>query len=160
GEGKEELLEIGIRSLMLVPILQSGKVTGAIGLHQCDNVRQWKEAEIDLVRSVAAQVSVAIHNAQLFRRIADSQRQWQRTFDSMTDGVAMLDADNRVIRANYALLHMSDYKRWDELLGRKCSELFQLAPGSNGDTDPIAEAFHNTVSSQNEIQDVRGRILR
>src|SRR5262249_23460230 len=158
-ERKKDLLELGLRSLLLVPILQSGKVTGTIGLHQCDEVRQWKEAEIDLVRSIASQVAVAIHNAYLFRRVADSQQHWQKTFDSMTDGVAVLARPDKVVASNHALMRMCDCNSFKEILGRSSKDLFQVAAGTNGTACPTEEAFRTGASYQFEIQDVKGRIL-
>ncbi|MEW6735960.1 MAG: GAF domain-containing protein [Acidobacteriota bacterium] len=158
--GKEELIETSIRSLLLVPIMRSGKVIGTLGLHQCQNIREWKEAEIDLVRSIAGQVAVAIHNAYLFQRIAESQRQWQLTFDSMTDGVAMLSPTSKVICANHALLRLVEGKNWDDVLERDYLDLFQVAPGLHDEFNPVKSALDSAVSVQLEIHDVRGRILR
>ncbi len=61
-------LELGIQSMVAVRTSYQGKVNGIIALHQCDRLRQWKQDEIDLLEAVAAQVGIALGQAQLLER--------------------------------------------------------------------------------------------
>lgn len=158
-QGKDELIKAAVKSLILVPFAQSGKLTGIMGLHACRAIRFWQEAEIELVSAIAAQASVAINNAYLFRRIADGQQHWQRTFDSMTDGVALLDKAGRVICANEALVRLCDITSQD-VIGKPGVQLFSIAPDSYSGFEPIEEVLRSSVSMQVEIQDLHRRILR
>ena len=54
-----------VKSLMAVRTSYQGKPNGAIVVHQCDRFRQWKQDEIELLEAVAAQVGIAIAQAQL-----------------------------------------------------------------------------------------------
>ena len=54
-----------VKSLMAVRTSYQGKPKGAIVVHQCDRFRQWTRAEIELLEAVAAQVGIAIAQAQL-----------------------------------------------------------------------------------------------
>jgi GAF domain-containing protein len=45
-----------------------GKPNGAIVVHQCDRFRQWTREEIELLEAVAAQVGIAIAQAQLLEQ--------------------------------------------------------------------------------------------
>ncbi|MBK7992115.1 MAG: GAF domain-containing protein [Blastocatellia bacterium] len=158
-EGKTELINTGVKSLLIVPIVQSGKLIGIMGLHQCEKVRIWQETEIDLVAAIASQTAVAINNAYLFRHIADSQEHWQRTFDSMTDGVALLDQEGKVICVNQALNRLCNPNN-EDLVGKHGSKLFSVAPEAYIGFEPIAESLKSSVSMQVEVQDLRSRILR
>ena len=158
-EGKSELINASVKSLLIVPIAQSGKLTGIMGLHHCKSTRIWQEVEIDLVAAIAAQASVAINNAYLFRRIADSQQHWQHTFDSMTDGVALLDKNGRVICANETLIKLCNISS-EDVIGKLGIELFSIAPDNYSGFEPIEEALRSSVSMQVEIQDLHKRILR
>lgn len=158
-QGKEELIKASVKSLIVVPFVHAGKLTGIMGLHQCKTTRVWQEAEIELVSAIAAQASVAINNAYLFRRIADGQQHWQRTFDSMTDGVALLDKAGRVICANEALTRLCNIPSQD-IIGKPGVQLFSIAPDSYSGFEPIEEVLRSSVSMQVEIQDLHKRILR
>ena len=54
-----------VKSLMAVRTSYQGNPNGAIVVHQCDRFRQWTRAEIELLEAVAAQVGIAIAQAQL-----------------------------------------------------------------------------------------------
>ncbi|MDJ0690306.1 MAG: PAS domain S-box protein [Xenococcaceae cyanobacterium MO_188.B32] len=63
-----------VKSLMAVRTSYQGKPNGAIVVHQCDRFRQWTRAEIELLEAVAAQVGIAIAQAQL---LAQEKQQCQ-----------------------------------------------------------------------------------
>lgn len=158
-EGKQELINSGVQSLLIAPIAQSDKLIGIIGLHSCKTARKWKETEIDLVTVIATQTAVAVNNAYLFRRVVDSQEHWQRTFDSMTDGVALLDQNCKVICINEALRKLCNVS-YQELINIPASQLFAIAPDTYSGFEPIEECLRSSVSMQVEIQDLHRRVLR
>ena len=57
-----------VKSLMAVRTSYLGKPNGAIVVHQCDRFRQWTREEIELLEAVAAQVGIAIAQAQLLEQ--------------------------------------------------------------------------------------------
>lgn len=54
-----------IRSNMSVPIIQGNELWGSLVAHYCQDIRHWKDSEIDLVRQLASQVGIAIQQADL-----------------------------------------------------------------------------------------------
>ncbi|MBD2048044.1 PAS domain-containing protein [Coleofasciculus sp. FACHB-64] len=60
--------QIGLKSMLAVRTSYQGEPNGAIGLHQCDRIRQWTADEIELLESVAAQVGIAIAQASLLEQ--------------------------------------------------------------------------------------------
>ncbi|TAD78323.1 MAG: GAF domain-containing protein [Oscillatoriales cyanobacterium] len=60
----------GNQSSVVVAARHQGKTTAIIALYQCDRVRHWTTAEIELMRELADQVGTAISHATLF---AESQ---------------------------------------------------------------------------------------
>ncbi|MBX7221943.1 MAG: GAF domain-containing protein [Blastocatellia bacterium] len=150
---------MGIRSLMVIPILQSNETIGTIGLHQCQRKRVWTAEDLDLALQVATQLSVAIQNARLFRRVVASQQQWQASFNAMTDGVALLDAEGRILQANQSLARLCGLPGVEALVGQSG---WTLVIPKQGHTDepPISEVHRTKVSVQAEFVDVLGRIVR
>ncbi|XFA73301.1 PAS domain S-box protein [Thermosynechococcaceae cyanobacterium Okahandja] len=63
-----------IKSMLAVRTSYKGVPNGIIGLHQCDRQRTWTSEEIELLEAVAAQVGIAIAQADLLRH-EQQQRQ-------------------------------------------------------------------------------------
>ncbi|WP_448562745.1 GAF domain-containing protein, partial [Trichothermofontia sp.] len=59
---------MAIKSLLTVRTSYKGEANGLIGVHQCDRERDWSTEEIELLESVAAQVGIAIAQAQLLEQ--------------------------------------------------------------------------------------------
>ncbi|MGF1539039.1 MAG: ATP-binding protein [Pleurocapsa sp.] len=60
--------QLQIASMLAVRTSYKGQINGVIALHQCDRQRYWQQDEIDLLEAVAAQVGIALGQAQLFKR--------------------------------------------------------------------------------------------
>ncbi|MEG3868419.1 response regulator [Microcoleus sp. Z1_B2] len=57
-----------LRSTLAVRTSYQGEPNGAICLHQCDRYRHWTTDQIELLESVAAQVGIALAQAQLLEQ--------------------------------------------------------------------------------------------
>ncbi|MGF1537612.1 MAG: GAF domain-containing protein [Elainellaceae cyanobacterium] len=63
------LLEnLQVRANLVVPILQSGHLWGMLIAHHCAGPRQWQPIEVDLLKDIAAQVGIALQQAELFQQ--------------------------------------------------------------------------------------------
>ncbi|WGV23514.1 PAS domain-containing protein [Halotia branconii] len=60
--------ELGLKSLLIVRTSYQGKPNGVICLHQCNDFRQWTPDEIKLLEAVAAQLGIALAQAQLLEQ--------------------------------------------------------------------------------------------
>ncbi len=60
--------KIHLKSKLTVRTSYQGKANGMICLHQCDRFRDWTAPEIDLLEAVAAQVGIALAQAQLLEQ--------------------------------------------------------------------------------------------
>jgi PAS domain S-box-containing protein len=63
------LIEIQVRAKVVVPIVQQNQLWGLLIAHQCDGPRNWQDREIRLLRRVANQLAIAIHQADLYRKL-------------------------------------------------------------------------------------------
>jgi GAF domain-containing protein/CheY-like chemotaxis protein len=70
----EFILRAGYRARLLVPLMHSGKVVGALVVRR-RAPGEFPPATIDLLKTFAAQSVLAIRNAQLFREIEDKSGQ-------------------------------------------------------------------------------------
>ncbi len=62
---QDYLRNLGVQASLVVPILVQDTLWGLLIAHQCSGSREWEMDEIDLVRTLAGQVGVAIHQASL-----------------------------------------------------------------------------------------------
>lgn len=83
-----------------VPLLKEGEVIGAITIHEDVTERKRGEKALQLVAE-----------------------EWQRTFDSISDGVSIHDADRNIVKANKALGELLGIPG-EELIGKKCYHAF------------------------------------
>ena len=60
--------QLQVKSMLAIRTSYQGEPNGAIGLHQCDRQRQWTIGEIELLEAVAAQVGIALAQAQLLQQ--------------------------------------------------------------------------------------------
>lgn len=60
--------EIGLKSMLVVRTSYQGEPNGIVGLHQCDQFRHWTDSEIELLEAVAAQVGIALAQANLLEQ--------------------------------------------------------------------------------------------
>lgn len=80
GDPLKTILEtIGLRSFLGVPLVAAGNVIGSLCIHQCDRNRKFTNSEIEFVKRVASEASVAVLNADLFTKV-----QYQAQRDSLT----------------------------------------------------------------------------
>ncbi|MBD2343501.1 PAS domain S-box protein [Anabaena subtropica] len=60
--------DIGVKSILAIRTSYQGEPNGAICLHQCRYFRQWTPEEVELLEAVAAQLGIALAQAQLLEQ--------------------------------------------------------------------------------------------
>ena len=65
--------QLELKSMLTVGTFYQGQVNGIICVHQCDRYRHWQADEIELLEAIAAQVGIAIAQAQQLEREKQQQ---------------------------------------------------------------------------------------
>ncbi len=74
--GVQELaVRYGVYAFTIMPLLYQQHFLGGLSLYQCDRDREWTADEIAMLRAIADQCAIAIHQSQLFQQV---QQQAQR----------------------------------------------------------------------------------
>jgi PAS domain S-box-containing protein len=115
------LKEIGIQSLVGIPLLAKGKAIGAITLSS-RSLHHLTQREIHLLESIGIQIGLALENAILFSAVAKAKSEWETTFDAVTDLIVIRDRSHRILRANKAAFNRFGLKP-SEMIGNRCYEL-------------------------------------
>lgn len=126
------------RSIVYQPVVRQGDWHAALFV-ACDRVRVWTADELAFLNTVAEQVGTAFVQAELFERVVCAQRDWETTFDTMSDGVLLVDGDRRIYGANAAAAALLGVAR-EQLIGTTCCDALSEHPGESC-------AWHGVVGS-------------
>ena len=72
-EVRDNLLSIGIRSIMVIPIHYSEKAIGALYLRTSRKERRFSEKEVKVSQVIASMAAIALNNARLFNIIKEEK---------------------------------------------------------------------------------------
>lgn len=115
-----KLLAEGIRSTISIPLYKD-RILGVFNLDSKERNR-YSEKDLKILNPVAKHISIALENALLFEELTKEKKEWERTFDAITDMVWIEDRSQKVIRANQALLARTGYSAM-AIRGVNCREL-------------------------------------
>ncbi|MEG4797546.1 EAL domain-containing protein [Microcoleus sp. LAD1_D1] len=59
---------LGFRAVAIAPLLYQRSFVGGISLYQCDRARSWSVEELSLLKAIADQCAIAIHQAELYQQ--------------------------------------------------------------------------------------------
>ncbi|MDP8910905.1 MAG: ATP-binding protein, partial [Actinomycetota bacterium] len=95
------LIEKGIRSMLGVPLLVEGRVTGVLHVGTL-TPRDFSDADAQLLQAVADRTALAIEHARLYEAERDARREAERrasaalALDYVGDGVFLIDRDGAI----------------------------------------------------------------
>ena len=117
----EELRELvekySISSLLMTSLIYQQTYLGGISLYQCDRDHPWSENELSLVKAIADQCAIAIHQSELYqnaqselleRKKMEAQLRHDALHDSLTglpNRTLFLDRLNHALRLSNRRIH-------------------------------------------------------
>ena len=142
---REHAASAGVCSELNYPLNVSGQYRGVISIHQTGAIRRWTAGEMSLVESVATQLATGIAQAELFQLVERGKKDWETTFDAMSDGIFIFDRTGRLMRVNSAGA-MMEQSSPNSLLGRQCCDILR---GSSEDVTCVVEQAVREAKSVN-----------
>lgn len=110
------------RSYLGVPIVVSGKAVGVLSVQSTTQEGVFTESHLRLLATIAANVGIALHNAQLFNEIKrqqsftqETQRRLADIISFLPDATLVIDREGRVISWNRAMEEMTGIAASDML---------------------------------------------
>jgi two-component system, NtrC family, sensor kinase len=94
--------EFGIRSGISLPLLAGDELLGVLSVGAASPSR-FDVADERLLAIIAGQIVVAVQNARLHDSVRRGKQEWERTFDAISDPIAVFDRQGRLLRGNTAL---------------------------------------------------------
>ncbi|MEH2352892.1 PAS domain-containing protein [Nostoc sp.] len=74
----ELLAQFQVRANLVVPILQDNHFWGLLIVHHCTSPRFWQPLEIDLLKELATQMSIALRQAELYQQAQHELKERQQ----------------------------------------------------------------------------------
>jgi PAS domain S-box-containing protein len=139
-EFKEYIENLGIQSVLIVPLVGRSGVLGAISLSRHQGNSSFKVEDQSFLMDIGYRTALAIENCRLFeslrieiaerlstkQRLDTSEERFRAIFESTTLGIKVLDLDGNILQTNSAFQSMIGYNQV-ELFGRHFTEFLYHA---------------------------------
>jgi hypothetical protein len=81
----ELLNNLQIKAHIVLPLIQQEQLWGLLCIHQCDQPRQWEPSEVQFVTQIAAQLDVALQQAELLVQTQQQSQQLAETLENLQE---------------------------------------------------------------------------
>jgi phosphoserine phosphatase RsbU/P len=89
---RRTLEQLQIRANLVVPLLNGGEnLWGLLCIHQCSAPRHWQEIEIDFIKQIAIQLTIAIQQADLFHKRQQAETRLRESNEELACATQLLE---------------------------------------------------------------------
>ena len=113
--------DLALRSGISLPLVAGSALVGVLSLGS-SSPRRFDLADERLLALIAGQIVVAVQNARLHDSVRRGKQEWERTFDAISDPIAVFDERGKLLRGNTALAALLE-RPVTELPGIPCHEV-------------------------------------
>ena len=85
---REMLRSFQVRANLVIPILNQDNLWGLLIAHHCRSRRSWHPTEVSLLKQLATQVGVAIHQAELYQQLQQANQKLEAL--AIQDGLTQI----------------------------------------------------------------------
>jgi two-component system, NtrC family, sensor kinase len=129
--------ETMVRSAAVAPLRAPGRTMGALAVADRQGGPLSAE-DLWLFSTVATNASVVMTNSHLYEMVRRSEAEWETAFNALTEGIAVVGPEGRVLRANFALAAIVELPA-SELVGRSFADML---PGASEAVKGLIEAAY------------------
>ena len=114
-----ELQILGIRSLLLLPIMGKGEVAGCLGLDNIEHPGLWTVEEFNLLITLSNLFSSAFHRRAVEQDLIESEEIHHILLDATREGIIIFNTRGRVIEVSNITLEIFKASKKEELIGKR-----------------------------------------
>ncbi|MEC4802984.1 MAG: GAF domain-containing protein [Jaaginema sp. PMC 1079.18] len=126
-----------VRAYIIVPIFQSGKLWGLLGVYQNSGPRRWQEPEVSLMTRLSAPLGVALQQAEVREQLSEQSE--QMALLAQREKMAKEQLQQRAVQLLMAIKPSFE------------GDLTARAPITEDEVGTIADAYNNTLQSLRRI---------
>jgi PAS domain S-box-containing protein len=120
---KHDLEELGVQSLLAVPMASGGSVMGFIGLTSIREEKMWAEDISSLLKIVGQVLANALENKKNRQALQESEERRRTIFGTFPDPVTLIRAeDGRCVDVNSAFTRLTGWTH-NEVVGKIAADL-------------------------------------
>ncbi|MEH1810920.1 MAG: PAS domain S-box protein [Nostoc sp.] len=165
-EHLELVRQLGMKSVMIVPLIAKGRVLGTISFVTAESNRRYDRTDLTLATDITHRAALAVENAQLYRDIqqalvhyAESLSLLDALLEAAPVAVCFLDRELQYIRINQVFADINGLTI-EEHLGRKFREVL---PAMAAELEPQLQRVLDTGEPQLDMEisgETRGQLGR
>ncbi|MEI6631135.1 MAG: diguanylate cyclase, partial [bacterium] len=118
---KEFISSQGLKSIMIVPMVYGKEPVGFIGFDSVEE-KKWSQENILLLRTVGEIFTNTLEHKKAEEKIGAGERFLSNIFNSIQDGISILDKELNIIRVNLTMEQW--YEHYRPLAGKKCFQAY------------------------------------
>ncbi len=118
--------------------------------------RAFSDEDIKKLSDIASPIAIAIEKMKLLEIIEQGSRQWESTFDAISDLVTVIDKDFNLLKANRATEKIT-HQKVENVIGKKCYEVLAGRKTPCQNCPALESLKQNTVTGQHEIKDFKDK---
>jgi PAS domain S-box-containing protein len=146
--------ELGLRSLMSVPLVVRDRILGAITFATAESERLYDESDLAYAEELGRRAAAAVENARLYA-LAEEQARAARVLAAVADAVVLVDNDDVVRLWNRAARAITGIEA-EDAVGRPITELIP-AWNEIARRIPVAAGPGEPVRAETVPVEIRGR---
>ncbi|MBI3018309.1 MAG: response regulator [Deltaproteobacteria bacterium] len=116
----------------------------------------FSDEDIKKLSDIASPIAIAIEKMKLLEVIEQGSRQWESTFDAISDLVTVIDKDFNLLKANRATEKIT-HQRVENVIGKKCYEVLAGRKTPCQNCPALESLKQNFVTSEHEIKDFKDK---
>jgi PAS domain S-box-containing protein len=151
-EHHEGLRQLGIESVMVVPLAAGGRTFGSLMLVSSDPERLYDEGDLEFAKHLGRRAALAVDNARLYRA-AEERARAALVVEHVGDGVALVDRRGVIRLWNPAAEHITGLTA-AEAVGRRAGEIIATWEAA---IEPLSRSEETRPTTQ--PVDINGREL-
>lgn len=112
----------GTKSLILAPLIYSGRLFGALGVSVRREQRNWSETTLSLLKIVGELLVSALQRSRAEDLLRESETRFSGLIDGLGEGILFCDRDDTVIHVNSRMCELAG-RSAEEMVGKHAYEL-------------------------------------
>ena len=133
----ELLSQMQVQASIVVPLLKGKMLWGLFAIHQCQNTREWEEADVQFAHRIGAQLNLALQQADYLNQVEEQTAKLTETADRE--------------KASKELLQQQVIELLKSVGPALQGDLTVRAPVTETEVGTVASAYNNTLQSLQKI---------
>jgi PAS domain S-box-containing protein len=156
GPFKDHLVELSVKSVLILPIFKDHKFIGFIGFDECKNERRWTHAELSILRIIINNMVTALTREEDEKRIQMNNERYEYVLRATFDVIWDYDIERELLYwgNNYELQlghdpsdHKANLLNWEQ----------NITPE---DRDRVSKSFHDAIAGNGYSWEEKYRFIK